>query len=259
MSRRRSIVGAQSSAGVIAPSGTFTGNVTAARFLGSANNTAAAPTFLVEPAGNSGLYWEATEGVAVTVDGVRRASFRVDGLTEVVRASSNGRVLAVSNSSGSSQIVVCSGSPEGVSTCLVGGPAYDITNGRFYLKRTGSGNTGWVQIDRCESGTYTPTGTVVTNLDSVTPALCSYTRVGDRVTVFGVIGYDPTASSACSCRISLPIVSNFAATTDANGFGHRATTDIIADATNDQVLISMTANTATAASTVFICFQYTVI
>jgi hypothetical protein len=258
MSRRRSIVGAQSSAGVIAPSGTFTGNVTAARFLGSANNTAAAPTFLVEPAGNSGLYWEATEGVAVTVDGVRRASFRVDGLTEVVRASSNGRVLAVSNSSGSSQIVVCSGSPEGVSTCLVGGPAYDITNGRFYLKRTGSGNTGWVQIDQAFSGTWTPTATIVLNLDSVTPSQGSYCRVGNFVICQVRVAFDPTAASQVQFGLSLPIASAFTNASQLTGAGGSSGTFITADATNDRCDIQYFSTTTSATAGVFL-FSYEVL
>lgn len=39
-----------------------------------------------------------------------------------------------------------SGSPEGVLTGIVGNTYYDTTNDDFYVKKTGSGNTGWKRI-----------------------------------------------------------------------------------------------------------------
>ena len=38
------------------------------------------------------------------------------------------------------------GSPEGVISAVVGKSYWDATNGALYAKRTGTGNTGWVQI-----------------------------------------------------------------------------------------------------------------
>lgn len=134
------------------------------------------------------------------------------------------------------------GSPEGVVTASPSAICRDTTNGRLYLKRTGSGNTGWVQIDRCESGTYTPTATAITNLDSVTPSLSFHTRIGDIVAV-GLSGtMDPTAAGNVVFRVSIPIASAFAATTDATGtiggLPFVGGENIVqADPTNDQLTI----------------------
>lgn len=148
------------------------------------------------------------------------------------------------------------GSPEGVVTASPSAICRDTTNGRLYLKRSGTGNTGWVQIDRCESGTYTPTGTIVTNLDSVTPGLFFYQRVGDVVSGWGPVTYDPTAGSSCSFALSLPIASNFAAATDAAGVSNRATGEIAADSTNDRLSVLMSSNASTASTTAYFSFAY---
>lgn len=90
------------------------------------------------------------------------------------------------------------------------------------------------------SGTYTPTGTAVANLDSVTPAVCSWLRTSDRVVVSGQVTVDFTAAAATQSewRLTLPIASNFGATVDANGSGGNASANgaplfINADTTND--------------------------
>jgi hypothetical protein len=68
------------------------------------------------------------------------------------------------------------------------------------------------------SGTYTPTLTNGTNVDSSTSSVCQYTRIGNIVTVFGKIDVDATTlNSQTDVDISLPIASNFAAVTDLNG------------------------------------------
>lgn len=59
------------------------------------------------------------------------------------------------------------------------------------------------------SGTYTPTLTNVTNLDSSFANLCAYTRVGTIVTVSGRVDLDPTAAGDVELGISLPLASNF--------------------------------------------------
>jgi len=112
-------------------------------------------------------------------------------------------------------------SPEGVVTASPGDIAFDTSNGRLYLKRTGTGNTGWREISPSESGTYTPTGTVITNLDSVTPFLAMYSRIktgaAEMVIVNGAIDVDPTASGAIAWDLSLPVPSALAAAVDLSG------------------------------------------
>lgn len=154
-----------------------------------------------------------------------------------------------------------SGSPEGVTTASVGAIYRDTTNGTLYEKRTGSGNTGWVLIDRCESGTYTPTGTVLTNLDSVTPGVCRYIRVGDQVIVSGTVTVDPTASGNISFALSLPIASAFTTATQASGMvsaGSSTTGVAYSDATNDRVEFFQN-NTSSASYDVRFTFAYTVL
>lgn len=69
------------------------------------------------------------------------------------------------------------------------------------------------------SWTYTPTGYTGTNTTAVTPGNCTYMRVGNIVTVAGVITATVTTGSdtATTFRISLPIASNFASASDAAG------------------------------------------
>jgi hypothetical protein len=60
------------------------------------------------------------------------------------------------------------------------------------------------------SGTYTPTISNPTNLDSTTPQVCQWMRVDNTVTVSGEVVVDPTAASLATFGLSLPIASNFA-------------------------------------------------
>ena len=238
------------------------GSSTAARFLGSANNTAAAPTFLVEPAGNSGLYWDATNGVLVSVDGANRIETRVGGRCAISsNAASTVPILRLSNLTLAQETFVYNATPEGALTANPGALCLDATNGRLYIKRTGTGNTGWVQIDRCESGTYTPTFAILGNLDSISAnGLTSYIRVGDQVFVSGSCNIDPTASGQITYTISLPIASNFTLTTDASGMNTARTAFIgliSADTTNDVATVQE-GNTSTTAGISRFFFSYTV-
>lgn len=65
--------------------------------------------------------------------------------------------------------------------------------------------------------TYTPTHTALSNLDTTTPRVTGYSRVGNMVTISGGFSADPTAAGACSFEMSLPIASNFANTFEAGG------------------------------------------
>jgi hypothetical protein len=69
--------------------------------------------------------------------------------------------------------------------------------------------------------------------------VCQWLRVGDVVTVSGSVDIDPTAAGDCTLRMSLPVASNFTATSQAGGtFSTRAafqkdTGSIAANVTND--------------------------
>jgi hypothetical protein len=262
MSRRRSIVGAQSSSGTITP-----GTSTASRFLVTANNTAAAPSFLVEPGGDSGFYWDAAAGVVLSVNSVERFRAPINSPT-YLRTSGTGAAVRFVNTTGQVDFIPVSGSPEGASTAAVGTYAIDLTNGRLYLKRSGSGSTGWVEISPAECGTWTPTATAILNLDSITPsAECTYLRVrtGTADKVFWTMRFalDATATGGTQFRASLPIVSAFSASNQAIGTVGGATIGaganiVEADPTNDQLLISVN-TTSTSAQTFVAHGSYSVI
>jgi sugar lactone lactonase YvrE len=92
------------------------------------------------------------------------------------------------------------------------------------------------------SGTYTPTLTNTTNVASSTASELQYMRVGSVVTVSGLVAITPTAASDANTvlRMSLPISSNFASTTNLGGTGvissaagRGVAAAIYADTTND--------------------------
>lgn len=60
------------------------------------------------------------------------------------------------------------------------------------------------------SGTYTPTLTNTTNVDSSTAYACQYLRVGSVVHVSGALGINPTATGDTILGMSLPVASDLA-------------------------------------------------
>jgi hypothetical protein len=113
------------------------------------------------------------------------------------------------------------------------------------------------------SGTYTPTLTNVTNVASSTSAVCQYIRVGDVVTVSGVIVIDPTATGLIQVDISLPIASNFANATNGAGTCSEADASalfgsVYASATNDRMILKGSTSISSAQSVAF-SFTYRII
>jgi hypothetical protein len=100
------------------------------------------------------------------------------------------------------------------------------------------------------SGTYTPTLTAVTNVAATVSDVCTYMRVGNTVTVSGLIQIDPTATGAIEVGVSLPVASNFNATSQAVGTVSDSAATIVglvaSDATNDRM--SLLANATTTAN-----------
>ncbi len=72
---------------------------------------------------------------------------------------------------------------------------------------------------RLASGTYSPTVTIVSNLDAATlSGTANYMRVGNTVTVSGAVTVDPTlAATQTELSLTLPIASNFGSGTDCRG------------------------------------------
>ena len=68
------------------------------------------------------------------------------------------------------------------------------------------------------SGTYTPTASAASNLDSAaTPTVAQWTRNGDVVTVSGSFTADATAAGAASFELTLPLASDLTQVYDAGG------------------------------------------
>jgi hypothetical protein len=67
------------------------------------------------------------------------------------------------------------------------------------------------------SGSYTPTGTIVSNVDVLTPGLAVWNRSGNVVHVAGVVTVDTTAGGSCSFKLSLPVASNMSSNAQLSG------------------------------------------
>lgn len=112
-------------------------------------------------------------------------------------------------------------------------------------------------------GTYTPTLTNTTNLDASTARQCTYSRVGNTVTVAGQLDLDPTAAGAVLLGISLPVASNFSTAYQLGGTASAVaiagqTAGIEADATNDRASLRFIAVDTTNQTMAF-TFTYEVI
>lgn len=112
------------------------------------------------------------------------------------------------------------------------------------------------------SGTYTPTTTDITNVDSSSGYASQYLRVGGTVTVSGAVSINPTATGDTIVDITLPIASSFTNSENAAGVMSCSGIDqfgtIIANATDDQARLRFLA-TDTAARDWWFTFTYRVI
>lgn len=113
------------------------------------------------------------------------------------------------------------------------------------------------------SGTYTPTLTLVSNLDAATANASFWTRTGDVVSVSGIISVNATAAATTELGISLPIASNFGTFRDCAGVAFAPTSSgmgaaIGADAANDRAEMEWVA-VALGAHNMHFNFSYRVI
>lgn len=109
------------------------------------------------------------------------------------------------------------------------------------------------------TGTYTPTGTGVANVDSVTPsANTCYSQNRKEVTVWGSIAIDPTLTgTVTTVRISLPIACVLSNADQLAGTGAAAgvAIRILADTVNNEATLTFVSNT-TANSTYAFSLKY---
>lgn len=113
------------------------------------------------------------------------------------------------------------------------------------------------------SGTYTPTLTIVANLDAVTAYVCQWLRVGDVVTVTGQIDVNPTAGALTTVALSLPVASALTLPTQCAGVAAAPAiagqvAAVLGDAVNDRALLQWTAIDLTLQAMYF-TFSYRVL
>jgi len=103
-----------------------------------------------------------------------------------------------------------------------------------------------VNVSSYAQGSYTPSTTNVTNVDSVTIDSAYYFRIGSMVTVFGVGTLNATLSATDTIfRFSIPIASDFSTELEAAGGinGDVSQSRIEADSTNNAVRFYCKTNT----------------
>lgn len=125
------------------------------------------------------------------------------------------------------------------------------------------GQLATTDITNLASGTYTPTLTIVANLDTVTAFTCQYSRVGSFVMVTGKLEANPTAAGVVQVGISLPIASAFTAVEQCGGSASAPAVagqcaGIIADPTNDRAEMIWTTVDTSNRTMVFI-FGYQIL
>ena len=114
------------------------------------------------------------------------------------------------------------------------------------------------------SGTYTPTLTNVTNIDTTAAFVCQYMRVGNVVTVSGSFNANPTATGDTEFQMSLPITSNFSSQSNLGGVAQSTDSDndnsvsIYGSVANDRAIFRWSTNRTLIAGYSF-TFTYRVI
>lgn len=114
------------------------------------------------------------------------------------------------------------------------------------------------------SGTYTPTFSSGSNLDSTPSATAStskYTRVGDMVTFMLYVNIDATIAGTYTFNFTLPVASSLTAATQVLGVGGDATLDgveVVADHPNDRATVTGS-TTSTTVHSIYITGMYEVL
>lgn len=176
------------------------------------------------------------------------------------------RMVRAPSSSADNQVVRFSGT---TGNLVQGSSLYVTDDGRVYgtALHNNSGAVTGATNQYVASGTYTPTYTTVDNCDSVSAFECQWLRVGNVVTVSGLVNVDATdAASGVRFRATLPIASSLTAARQLAGVGRgtginsvAAAFAILGDSTNDAADFSGGVTDAGSAVSVYFTFTYLVL
>ena len=98
--------------------------------------------------------------------------------------------------------------------------AANLTSAKSYAdtKKTEAITSANTYTDQKQSiSTYTPTFSSLTGITSVTGSNITYIKTDKQITVFGTLTFNIPAAGNISCKMSLPITSNFTGTNQAGG------------------------------------------
>lgn len=98
------------------------------------------------------------------------------------------------------------------------------------------------------SGTWTPTMTLTTNLDAITPSTGMYVRVGSIVVAGCKMSIDATSAAAIEFEFTLPVTTNFSDSTQLIGtvMGAVNSARVFSDAADDRAVAFATATSGAA-------------
>lgn len=210
-----------------------------------------------------------TDGVATTIGGSSINFSTLAASAETVRATINTTGLRIINNL---FIGALSNGAAGTDSLLT------ITTtetkkiaGNFYATQSALNDTAAAIRAHVSTGTYTPTLTNTTNIASSSVyGTFYYTRIGNTVTVTGIVSIDPTATSTTTqLEISLPIASNLTnfwqltGQMGTNG-GGVSTTDapggiIVGSTADDRAVLVFLTGTNSTANDYSIRFTYEVL
>lgn len=170
-----------------------------------------------------------------------------------------GAIRVLQALSDTTQEINVSGSPEGVWAANPGSVAHDRTNGNFWLKKTGTGNTGWEQIQSggsvaisfvTDSGTATPSAGILNQLGS---GSITTTGSGNNLTttLTGLTNHAVLVGAGTSTITKIAATSNTGAVLQNNSGADPSysTATYPSTTTVNQLLYSSAANTVTGLAT----------
>lgn len=140
--------------------------------------------------------------------------------------------------------------------------ATNLTSAKSYAdtKKTEAIASANTYTDQKQSiSTYTPTFSSLTGITSVTGSNITYIKTDKQITVFGTLMFNIPAAGNISCKMSLPVTSNFVGNNQAGG------TILSTDSIHGYVtsgtdkLLSITANSTLTGTALVAGFNFTYI